>query len=65
LPHLQSYRTGNLTLAQFDRDSAKGSPAARHHRNDGFHIASDGIAETLILRARNTIAMHTGNIQYA
>jgi hypothetical protein len=65
LPHLQSYRTGNLTLAQFDRDNGKDSPAARHHHKDGFRIASDGIAETLILRARNIIPMRTGNSQCA
>jgi hypothetical protein len=65
LPHLQSYRTANFTLAQFDRDNGKDSHAARHHHNDGFRIASDGIAETLILRARNTIPMRTGNSQGA
>jgi hypothetical protein len=65
LPQLQSYRTGNFTLARFDRDSGKDSPAARHHHNDRFRIASDGIAETLILRARNTIPMRAGNSQCA
>jgi hypothetical protein len=65
LLHLQSYRTANFTLAQFDRDNGKDSHAARHHHNDGFRIASDGIAETLILRARNTAPMRTRSSQGA
>jgi hypothetical protein len=64
LLHLQSYRTGNFTLAQVDQVSGKDSPA-RHHHNDAFRIASDGIAETLILRALNTIPLRPGYSQWA